>query len=142
MLSVCKPMFGSGKDVVLDSLFCVATIIIEIKSNGFYVADLINKWRYWPKGVTGDLIDAFIEYKEVGYVGMIKATTEDNKFFNIFCMKDPDYVMKIVASWMTLDESEGAKTRRYFTDRIGTKETKNLTYRQPFGIHFRHRHQV
>ena len=28
-------------------------------------------------------------------------------------MKEPDYVMKIMASWMTLDELEGARTRRY-----------------------------
>ena len=67
---------------------------------------------------------------------------EDNKLFKIFCMKDPDYVMKIVASWITLDELEGARTRRYFIDSSGTKETKQFTYRQPYGISFRYRHQV
>ena len=36
-------------------------------------------------------------------------------------MKEPDYLMKIMASWMTLDELEGARTRRHFVDRIGTK---------------------
>ena len=37
-------------------------------------------------------------------------------------MKDPDCVMKIMASWMTVDELEGARTRRYFIDSSGTKE--------------------
>ena len=55
---------------------------------------------------------------------MIDVRTEDNKLFKIFCMKYPDYVMKIVASWITLDELEGARTRRYFIDSSGTKETK------------------
>ena len=73
---------------------------------------------------------------------MIEARTRYNKPFRIFCMKEPDYVMNIMVSWMTLDELEGAKTRRYFIDRSGTKETKQFTYRQPFGIHFRYRHQV
>ena len=43
---------------------------------------------------------------------------------------------------MALDELQGAKTRRYFIDISGTKETNQFIYRQPFGIHFRYRHQV
>ena len=72
----------------------------------------------------------------------MKTRTEDNKLFKIFCMKDPDYVMKIISSWMTLDELEGASTRRDFIDSSGTKETKQFTYKHPLGLHFRYRHQV
>ena len=57
-------------------------------------------------------------------------------------MKDPDYVMKIMASWMKLDEFQGTKTRRYFIDSIGTKDMKQFTYQHPFGLHFRCRHQL
>ena len=39
----------------------------------------------------------------------------------MFFMKDPDYVMHIVASWMTLDKLEGGKIRRDFIDSSGTK---------------------
>ena len=46
----------------------------------------------------------------------------------MFFMKEPYYLMKIVASWMTLDELEGARTRRYFIDISGTKETNQFTY--------------
>ena len=73
---------------------------------------------------------------------MIEARTEVNKLFRIFCMKYPDYVMNIVASWITLDELEGARTRRYFIESSGTNDTKQFTHRQPFGVHFRYRHQV
>ena len=52
-------------------------------------------------------------------------------------MKDTDYVMKIMLSWIKLDEVEGASTRRYFIDSSGMKEMKQFTYWQPFGIHFR-----
>ena len=57
-------------------------------------------------------------------------------------MKEPDYVMKIMASWMILDELEGAKTRGDFIDSSVTKETKQFTSRQTFGLNFRYRHQV
>ena len=44
---------------------------------------------------------------------MLEARTQENKPFRIFCMKEPDYVMKIMANWMTLDELDGTKTRKY-----------------------------
>ena len=57
--------------------------------------------------------------------------------FKIFCMKEPYYVMKIMVSWMTLDELEGGRTRIYFIDRSGTKDTKQFKYWKPFGNNFR-----
>ena len=57
-------------------------------------------------------------------------------------MKETDYVMKIMVSWMTLDELEDARTIIYFIDISGTKETKQFIYWQPFGIHFRYINQV
>ena len=46
--------------------------------------------------------------------------TEDNKLSEIFRMKEPDYVMKIMVIWITLDGLEGARTRRDFIDGSGT----------------------
>ena len=57
-------------------------------------------------------------------------------------MKEPGYVMKIMAIWMTLDELEGAKTIRDFIGSSGTKEKKLFMYPQPFGLHFKYRHQL
>ena len=55
---------------------------------------------------------------------MIDARNNDNKSFRIFCVKEPDYLMKIMVVWMTHDELEGTKTRRYFIDSSGMKEKK------------------
>ena len=62
MLSVCRPIFVLGEAVVLDSVFCVAKGITDLKSNGVYTEALIKKRRYWTKGVPGDLIDTHFEY--------------------------------------------------------------------------------
>ena len=88
------------------------------------------------------MIDTLFEYKEVGDVGMIEAMTGDNKLFKIFCIKEPDYVMKIMVSWRTLDELEGETTRRDCIYNSGKKDMKQFTYWQPFGLHFRYIHQV
>ena len=73
---------------------------------------------------------------------MIEVITEDNKVFKIFCMKDPDYVTKIMVSWMTLDKTEGIRARSYFIDTNGTEDKKQFKHRKGFGIHFRYIHQV
>ena len=61
--------------------------------------------------IHGDLIDTHFEDKEFGDVVMIEARTEDNKLLKVFLIKEPDYVVKIMASLMALDELEGARTR-------------------------------
>ena len=60
---------------------------------------------------------------------MLEARTEDNNLFRIFCMKEPYYVMKVMASWITLDELEGTKTRIYFICSSGMKDKNQFTYR-------------
>ena len=87
MLSMCRPIFGSGKDVVLYSIFFVSKGIIELESKGVYAAALTKKRRYCPKGVLGDLVDTHFEDKEAGDVETKEARTEDNKLFKIFLMK-------------------------------------------------------
>ena len=60
----------------------------------------------------------------------------------MLCMKYPNYMINILAIWMTLDELEGERTRRYSIDIIGKKETKQFTYQKIFVLHFSYRHKV
>ena len=71
ILMMCRPIFGSSKAVVLDSGFCAAKSITDLKSKCVYAAALIKKRHYWPKLVPSDLIDTHFQDKEVGNVGMI-----------------------------------------------------------------------
>ena len=48
---------------------------------------------------------------------MLEAATEENDPFHIFCFKFTDYVMKIMASCMTLDELEGVNTNLNYKGR-------------------------
>ena len=46
---------------------------------------------------------------------ILEAITEDgpkDKALNIFFFKEPEYAMKIIATCMTLEELDGADTRR------------------------------
>ena len=83
-----------------------------------------KKRRYWSNVFPGDLIYTPFQYKEVSDVDIIEAITQEYKTFQIFCMKDPDYVMRIMEDWITLDELEGTKPGRDFTD-ISDMNKKN-----------------
>ena len=118
MLRVCKPIFGTGKAVVLDSIFFVSKGITKLESKFVYVGSLINKWRYWPKLVHEDLIDTHFQDSMVGDVDMLEAKTQENKTFRIFFMKELDCVMMMMASWIILDDIEGetiTKKKNIFT---------------------------
>ena len=104
MLSMCKTIFGTGEAVVLDSGFCVSNDITELESKGDYAGSLIKKRYYRTKVFTGNLIDTHFKYKEVSDIDVIEARTQENKSFQIICTKEPDYLINIMASCMTLDD--------------------------------------
>ena len=115
VLRICEPIFSTGKWVVLDSGFCVSKGVTALLKVSVYAAALVKKRKYWPKGVPGDAIDKYFSDKDVTHVDILEAITEEGpvgKAFNIFCFREPEYVMKIMATWMTLEELYGADTRR------------------------------
>ena len=114
MLRKCETIFSTGKCVVIYSGFFVSKGITALLEFGVYAAALIKKRKYCPKGVLVDSIDQYFTDKGVTCVDMLEFIPEEGpegKAFNIFFFKEPEYVMKIVATWMTLEELEGADTR-------------------------------
>ena len=84
-------------------------------------------------------IDAAFEDKDVNHYEMLEASI-DSLPFQVMCMKEPNYAMKIICKWITLDDFEWVQTRRdYLVD--GVKTTKTICYKHTFGMHYRFRHQ-
>ena len=63
MLRMCKPIFGSGKAVVFDSVFFVAKGIVEFEARDVYGGAFVKKRRYLPNHVPDDDIDNNFEGK-------------------------------------------------------------------------------
>jgi hypothetical protein len=61
-----EPIWYTGKQVVMDSGFCVLKAITELRKKGVFGAALIKKRRYWPKHIPGDDIIANFDGKEIG----------------------------------------------------------------------------
>ncbi len=58
--------FLTGRYVVLDLGFCVIKAIVELKKEGLFAGELINKRGYWPALVPGDAISKYFKTKSVG----------------------------------------------------------------------------
>ena len=67
---------------------------------------------------------------------MLEAATVYGKPFCVFCFKDTEYEMRIMALWTTLDDLEGANTKCNYKGRDGESLVKMFKYWQPFGLHF------
>ena len=53
---MCKPIFGTAKDVVLYSVF-LSKSITNLEAKGFYAGSLINQRCYCLKEAPADLIN-------------------------------------------------------------------------------------
>ena len=95
--------------MIFDSGFCVLQALIELRKSGVFTGALIKKQQFWPKYVPGDMIDDHFKDKDVGSVDSLKGKI-DNVPYDIYCMKEPDYVMKIMSMHGGLFEKDGQKT--------------------------------
>lgn len=98
---MCAPIAGSGKVVILDSGFCVLQGLVELKKKGIFASAVIKKRRFWPKHVPGEAMDAWMSIKPIGGVDSLTGRL-DNVPYNLFCMKDVDYTMKLMSTYGSL----------------------------------------
>ena len=75
---------------------------MELWKKGVFVAALIKKRRYWPANIKVDAIDSRFASKEVVNVDTVKQV-EDGVAYHVFFMKEPYYVMNLMAAYGTLD---------------------------------------
>ena len=143
LLRMLQTYFWSGKYVVLDSGFCVLKAIIELRKVGVFACALIKKRQSWPIGVPGDAMQRRFDRPEVtvGDVDAITGVQDDVPYF-IWGMKEPDYVMRMMATGGPLgstEECRETKRRCMEGDRVVERKFK---YTCPYDWHFRYRHAV
>ena len=81
----------------------VLQALIELLLVGVYSSAVIKKRRYWPKYIHGEGIDLHFQTKEVSQGDSLPGTLS-GKAFSIFCMKEENYTMKLMATYGALVE--------------------------------------
>ena len=137
LLRLTKQLWNLGKVVVLDSGFCVARALTELAKKGVFATALIKKRRYWPKHVDGDMIKANFADANVGDTNCYRMTLpDDNSKLDIHCLKEPDYIMMLMATFGTLE--------RVGTEKFRNVDNTRISFRYPelFHNHYQYRHAV
>ena len=57
-------------------------------------------------------------------------------------MKEPDYIMNMMSTYGTVNEVDGASTKRHYKDGDGNEVTISFNYTEVFNNHFKYRHVV
>ena len=81
---------------------------------GLYASSVIKKRRFWPKYIPGHKLDTHLKDKPVG-TQEVACGILDSIPYNVFCMKEPDFVMKVMSTYGNLLVSDGqlASTRTF-----------------------------
>ena len=82
---------------------------------------MIKKRCYWPKYVLGQQIDAHMIEKAVGECDSMKGVLHGVNY-NIFCMKEEDYTMKLMSTYGGLTESDRERRKARRTLKDGSKK--------------------
>ena len=140
-MRVLKPIFGTAKVILLDSGFCVLKALIALRKNGVYSSAVIKKRRYWPSLVPGDKIDSNFNEKEVGATESLRGELDGIKY-DIFCLKEPAYTMKIMSTYAGLvaPHNPFEVNRHYVFNQQEVKASFKL--QDPFANHYLYRHAV
>ena len=123
LLRLTESIHHSGKVVIMDSGFCVLQALVKLASVGVYSSAVIKKRQYWPTYIDGSAIDSHFDSKEIGQADSLPGTL-DGINFKVLCMKEEDYVMKLMATYGALRSvDEGATQRSVTRRRSGIRET-------------------
>ncbi len=140
LLRLTKSIHHTTKYVVLDSGFCVLAAPIALKKVGVFADSLIKKCRYWLTYCQGDAIYTYFKDKEVGSTGSVEGALSGEKY-NIWCMKEPDYVCKMFGMAGGLHVMDNREHTRVWTEG-GAQKMASFKFAEPFTLHFNYRHAV
>ena len=86
--------------------------LVELRKKRVFASAVIKKRRYWPKYVPGKAMDDHMSSRSLGDTSSVKGTL-DGTPYNLFMMRDKDWVMKMMTTYGGLtankDEEETRK---------------------------------
>ena len=141
LMRMLTTYFTTGRYVVLDSGFCVLRALIELKKVGLFACAVIKKRRFWPAMVPGDEMTEHLSEANVGDAMSISGVLDGVKYF-LWGLKEPQYVMKMMATGGPLIANETCKEqkRRFVED--GVEVSRTFKFPLPYDWHYKYRHAI
>ena len=97
LLRIMKSYFTTGRYVIIYSGFCVFKGLIQLRKKGIFACAVINNRRYWTYISPGKEMGDYFGEVEVGEIYTIQGTVDD-VIYNVWGVKEPNYVMRMMAT--------------------------------------------
>jgi hypothetical protein len=126
LLWMLATYFSTGWYVVLDSGFCVLKSLIELTKVGIFASAVIKKRRYWLAFVPGEAINRQFDNLGLGVGDSLAISRKlDGKEYFLWGLKEPSYVMKMMATGEPLlaNESCGEQKQSWTEGGVKTVQT-------------------
>ena len=98
VLRMTKPLFSSGRVVIMDSAFCVLDAVKGLADRGLFTATVAKKRAYWPRGVCGTDLVAHMKDKPVGELHTRQGNYKGMPFL-LFCVNHRLYTFVLVSTY-------------------------------------------
>ena len=122
--------------MILDSGFCVLEGIIELRKTGVYPGAVIIKKKILALNVPGNQIRLLFQSKMLGVTDALNGGIKPLSY-DIFCMKEPDYPMKRMATYgeLTVEDGQNESIRKCVSV-VNKKKTISIrdTFFKPFRL--------
>ncbi len=141
LLHTLKPIFYTDQYVILDSRFCVLKAIVALKKKGVFATALMKKRGYWHTLVPDQQILEYFNDKIVVSIDKVSGVFDGVKY-TIWCMKKPDYVVKIMATDRDLCTCGCKEVKWVYKDSNNEVKTTSFHYSHPLELHFNYWHVV
>ena len=124
---------------ILDLGFCVLKAIVELCKKGVFASALIKKRCYWLKYIHGKAIKEHFAEKEIVPTDSWAGKMDDVPF-NVFSMKESDYVMSLMSTYGT-NEWCGQEVCHDWKEN-GIRKSTTFQYPEVVDNNFKYRHYV
>ena len=141
MVWISKTLWATGKLVIMDKCFFVLEGHVLIFENCVYGSALIKKIQYRPKGVPEEKMIWHMQQKKVCDVNSFPNIIFGKRYHTIY-LKDPEYSMPVITTYVTLDNLERSETQHKYKVLVREVVTKWLNYRDVFGNQFCYFHHI
>ena len=98
LMRMLQSYFTSGWCVVLDSNFCVLMALVQLKKVGMLACTVIKKRWYWSAFYPGEAISREFDNLELKVGDSLAISGKlDGKEYFFWALKEPSYIMKLMA---------------------------------------------
>ena len=114
---------------------------MELKKVGLFACAVIKKRRYWPAMVPGDAMTEAFDEGQGGDSMAISGVLDGVKYF-LWGLKEPSYVMKMMATGGPLISNDTCKMQTRTWTEDGVQCGKSFQFSLPYDWHYKYRHAV